>query len=204
MAIRFLDVVQTGRYLQVRREIDQPDGSVLEDVHAFPIETLALRAGEYGVAVTDTDALLDLVTYESLPEFPEPGLGPFPALVAEPTLEAGRRRHRDRVAAVKAEHDARAPRQNGAAKRAADIRHAEVRAAVVLASDLDPELAELAGADLARRLPAARRMHARAMADQAALAAVEAAENGDGTSTMKEALRARLERAQGPKIHGRQ
>jgi hypothetical protein len=204
VAIRFLEIVQTGRYLQVRREIDQPDGTVLEDVHAFPIETMALRAGEYGVSVTDTDALLDIVTYESLPEFPQPELGPFPALVAEPTLEAGRRRHLDRVAAVKAAHDGRSPRQNGVAKRAADTRHADVRAAIVRASDLDPELAELAGADLERRLPAARRVYARAMAEQAALAAMEAAPNGDGTSTMKAALRARLERAKGPTVHGRQ
>lgn len=204
MAIRLLEVVQTGRFLQVRREIDQEDGSVVENVHAFPIETLALRAGEYGVPVTDTDTLLDLVMIESLPEFPEPELGPFPALVAEPTLAAGRRRHLDRVAAVKAAHDARAPRQNGTMKRTADTRHAQVRAAIVLASDLDPELAELAGRDLARRLPRARQVHRAAMAEQAALRAVEAAPNGDGTSTMTAVLRARLERAQGPRIAGRQ
>lgn len=204
MAIRFLEVVQTGRYLQVRREIDQPDGTVVEDVHAFPIETMALRAGEYGVPVTDTDTLLDIVTFESLPDFPDPELGPFPALVAEPTLEAGRRRHLDRVAEFKAAHSARAPRQNGAMKRAADDRHGQVRAAIVRASDLDPELAELAGRDLAQRLPRARRAFLAARADQDALRAVEEAPNGDGTSTMKAALRARLERVQGPTVRGRQ
>jgi len=204
VAIRFLELVQTGRWLQVRREIDQPDGTVVENVHCFPIETLAIRAGEYGIPVTDTDTLLDLVTHESLPDFPEPELGDVPALVAEPTLEAGRARHLARLDVVKRAHGARAPKGNGAQVLAARARHADVRAAIVLASDLDPELAELAGADLMRKLPAARRTHQRAQATQAALARVQAAVNGDGTSTLTAQLRARLAREAGPQVHGRQ
>jgi|SRR5881394_1549194 len=204
MAVRFLEVVQTGRWLQVRREIDQEDGSVLENVHAFPIETLAMRAGEYGLPVTDPETLLELVMVESLPDFPEPELDGVAAVVAEPTLDAGRRRHLDRVRAVRDAHAARAPKGNGAQVRAAETRHADVQAAVILASDLDPELAELAGADLARKLPAARRAHQRSLATKTALARVEAAPNGDGTSTLKVQLRARVARDNGLQVHGRQ
>jgi hypothetical protein len=202
VAVRFLEMVQTGRWLQVRREIDQPDGSVLENVHAFPIETLAMRAGELGIPVTDTERLLDVVTYESLPEYEQPGDEPgVSVLITEADLGAGQRKHLDRVAAVKAAHDGRAPRQNGVMKRAADDRTATVRAAIVQASDLDPELAELAGELLRRQIPAARQQLAAQRASTAALAAVEKAKDGNGTSTLKAQLRARL--APGPTPPGR-
>lgn len=202
MAIRFLEMQQTGRWLQVRREIDMPDGTVKEDVHAFPIEALAFRAGEYGIPVTDTETLLDLVTAESLPDFhPEGTVAPF--VVTESTPAAGRARHLARARELLGEHAKRAPKGNGTQVRAAGTRHADVRAAIVAASDLDPELAELAGRDLERQLPRARELHGRRVAAERAVARVQEAANGDGTSTLKTALRRRLERAETIRAPGR-
>jgi hypothetical protein len=202
MAVRLLEVIQQGRWLQVQREIDMPDGTVVSNGHIFPIEAMAMRAGEYGVPVTDTETLLDILLYESLPDFHDDDDEPdVSVLVREPDLSVGRRRHLDQVAAVKARHAGRAPRQNGAMRARADEADSAVRAAIIQASDLDPELAELAGEMLRRQLPAARQQLVAQRAKAAAMAAVERAADGNGTSTLKEQLRARL--APGPTPPGR-
>lgn len=183
MAIRIIDVAQEGRWLKVRREVDKPDGSVEVSEVAFPIETLAMRAGEYGIPVTQAEELLDLVLHETLPDFAEEGQA-VAYVVSAPSPDRGRAWQLQRLGAVRERHRTRGV-PPGKADRAA-------RAAIIRASDLDPELAQLAGETFDRQIPQARAEYRRTQARAEALAAVEAAPNGDGTSTLKAQLRRRL------------
>lgn len=193
MAIRLIEMRQTGRLLQVRRQVDQPDGSVVDGWHVFPIETLAFRAGEYGVPISSPESLLELVLAEGLEEFWEDDEHKAtPYLVSAPSADRGRAWHLQRLAAVQAEHAGRPRRTNAQQEAASRVRDTSVREEVVRAADLDPELAELAAELLERDLPAARAAYGAAQAAREALQAVQAAPNGDGTSTLKAELARRL------------
>lgn len=70
---------------------------------AMPPETLAIRAGEYGLDPADTDLLLDVVLHETFISYPE---GEHPLWTAE-SIAAAREQHLDTVATVRHEHEER-------------------------------------------------------------------------------------------------
>lgn len=85
------------------RMIDWPDGSTTDQAFIMPPETLALRAGEYGLDPSDTQLLLDVVLHESFIVYPD---GEHPLWTAGSIAEA-REQHLDTVADERHRHEER-------------------------------------------------------------------------------------------------
>jgi hypothetical protein len=203
--IRLRAVHQTvlhPRWLQIERLIDLEDGTRTWDLLCFPIEALALRAGEYALPLADPRALLDVVVYETLPGFAEAEHLHFPLMVTEPTIHAGRIKHLERVIKVRAQHEGRAGRRTLAEQRAEDARHDAVADEIILRSDLSPELAELGAYMIENAVAARRSQYLASRSLRARQLAGRAAANGDGTSTLLGELRQqREEMARGHRDH---
>lgn len=81
------------------RWVDWPTSSAAEiQAITMPPETLALRAGEYGLDPNDADLLLDVVLHETFIAYPE---GQHPLWTA-PSIAAAREEHLDTVATERA------------------------------------------------------------------------------------------------------
>lgn len=92
-------------YVRVARMIDVDEtagGMTLPGVHIMPPDTLAIRAGEYGLDPADAALILDVVLYEPFLEY---GPDDHP-LWSAPSIAVARERHLDEVATVRARHAA--------------------------------------------------------------------------------------------------
>jgi hypothetical protein len=89
-------------YVRVSRLVDFSDEGTLATAVAMPPETLALRAGEYGLDPADTALLLDVVLHEGFITYADED---HPLWTA-PSIAAARERHLDEVATVRARHAA--------------------------------------------------------------------------------------------------
>ena len=97
--VTLLSVEQRGDVIDVQREMELADGSIIRGKHAFPVDTLEWRAAEYGIDPADLDTLLDIVLHE--PFLGEPDQ-PDMLLYDAPTVEEARAYHLARIDAVKA------------------------------------------------------------------------------------------------------
>lgn len=94
------DLQARGRtYVHVARMLDREDGTIRAAV-IMPPDTLAIRAGEYGLDPADTALLLDVVLHESFLEYAD---NDHPLWTA-PSIAAARERHLDEIATVRAAH----------------------------------------------------------------------------------------------------
>lgn len=89
-------------YVRVLRLVDFQEEGTLVGAHFMPPDTLAIRAGEYGLDPADTALLLDVVLHEIEVEYPADA---HPLWTA-PSIAAARERHLDEVATVRARHAA--------------------------------------------------------------------------------------------------
>lgn len=100
MHVRFTDAGQatagTVACWRVLHERTHDDGTVELAAHWFPRDTLAIRAGEYGLDPFGVDVILDVVLHE-----PYLDTEAVPLLMTAPTLAAARDGHLARVAAAK-------------------------------------------------------------------------------------------------------
>lgn len=118
-------------YVRVARMIDLPDEGTLVGVHIMPPETLAIRAGEYGLDPADTALLLDIVLHEPFLEYANDD---HPLWTA-PSIAAARERHLDEVATVRARHAALGKDWNRPKDYPTAATH---RAALIRAAELSP------------------------------------------------------------------
>lgn len=78
------------------------DGTAQRHLHTFPVDTLEWRAAEYGVDLKDTATLLDIVIAE--PHMTADDMTQGTQLHSAPDIDAARKDHLARVAAVKLRH----------------------------------------------------------------------------------------------------
>jgi hypothetical protein len=103
MGIRNKEVVVRDEHYHILREVDMPDGSTIMNAYKLPVNTLAIRAGEYGLDPNDLDLLLDCITYELDPSVQE--LHPPVPLWEEDTIKGARDTYLKGIAERKASHE---------------------------------------------------------------------------------------------------
>lgn len=124
-------------YVHVARMMDRgpddksPGWQTIRTAHIMPPDTLALRAGEYGLDPADTALLLDVVLHEPFLEYAEDD---HPLWTA-PSIAAARERHLDEVATVRAAHAALGKDWDRAKDYPSPAAH---RAALIRAAELSP------------------------------------------------------------------
>ena len=144
---RYLD----RSWVRVARVIDVQDEGTLAAAHIMPPDTLAIRAGEYGLDPADTALLLDVVLHEPFLEY-APGDHP---LWTAPSIAVARERHLDEVATVRARHAALGKDWDRPKSYPSPAAH---RAALIRAAELSPVHREkvLQGRRMAREAWATR------------------------------------------------
>jgi hypothetical protein len=153
MAVRFIsmrekkDGISGATLIEVLRDIDQPDGTVVRNCWTFPPEVLSIRAGEYGLdPETDFALAWELVHGESLHGLDGQDDDEDPPLFTAPSLAAARMKHTDRMRNRLKRHESREDRRTGSRALEAFNTHNAVLHQVHKALIIDHELAGLAGA----------------------------------------------------------
>jgi hypothetical protein len=138
-------------YVHVARMLDREEDGTIQAAVIMPPDTLAIRAGEYGLDPADTQLLLDVVLHETFISYPD---DEHPLWTA-PTIGEARERHLDEVATVRARHEAFGKGWDRPKGYPTQTAH---RAALVRAAELAPVHREMvvAGRSMART---AWRMH---------------------------------------------
>lgn len=90
-------------YIRTVKWLDLEDGRTVDFAHVFPRDTLAIRAGEYGLDPTDTALILDVVLHEPFISYPDDD---HPLWTASSIKEA-REHHLDVVADTRKQHEER-------------------------------------------------------------------------------------------------
>jgi hypothetical protein len=147
----------TGAHINLTyRMVDWEDGRTDTQAVAMPPETLAIRAGEYGLDPADTQLLLDVVLHETFISYPD---HEHPLWTAE-SIALAREQHLDTVATVRHEH---AERRKGERRPKEYPTLAVHRAALGRAVELSPMHAPVV--DAGRRLARAAWMQRQAGRD---------------------------------------
>lgn len=97
---RFRDQMSGRMTVATYRWVDDPDERTWDQAVAMPAETLAIRAGEYGIDPGNTELLLDVVMHETFVNYPD---DQHP-LWSAPSIKLAREQHLDTIADVRKAH----------------------------------------------------------------------------------------------------